>query len=97
MGDQDDDFYFVRENTTEEEGAGDRISAISAKKSGNTDKRKDILDPLNRRYNRGKRKVLNYSTWSARGQGQKISTNRLGRRAWWMMTHSPIVPKGGWL
>ena len=43
--------------------------AISARASGNARKRKDILDPLNRRYNRGKRKVLNYSTWSVQGQG----------------------------
>ena len=55
-----------------------RTNAINAKKSGNADKRKDILDPLNRRYNHGKRKVLNYSTWSVRGQGQKIRTSWLG-------------------
>ena len=60
---------------------GNRTSAISAKKSGKADKRKDILDPQNWRYNRGKRRVLNYSTWSARGQGQIIRTNWLGRRA----------------
>ena len=72
-------------------------SAIRAEINGNARKRKDILDPLNRRYNRGKRRVLNYSTWSVLGQGQRIRTNWLGRRAWWMMTHSPIVPKGGWL
>ena len=72
-------------------------SAISAKISGNADKRKDILDPQNWRYNRGKHRVLNYSMWSARGQGQTIRTSWLGRRAWWMMTHSPTVPKGGWL
>ena len=48
---------------------GNCTSAISAGKSGNVDKRKDILDPLNLRYNRGKRRVLNYSMWSAQGQG----------------------------
>ena len=48
---------------------GNCTSAISAKKSGNIDKREDIPDPLNRRYNSGKRKVLNYSMWSAWGQG----------------------------
>ena len=40
---------------------GIHTSAISAGISGNARKRKDILDPLNRRYNRGKRRVLNYS------------------------------------
>ena len=40
---------------------GNCTSAISAKKSRNADKKKDILDPLNRRYNRGKRRVLSYS------------------------------------
>ena len=49
---------------------GNRTSAISIENSGSTDKRKDILDPLNRRYNHGKRRVLNYSMWSAQGQGQ---------------------------
>ena len=48
---------------------GNCTSAISAKKCGNADKRKDILDLLNRRYNHSKRRVLNYSMWSARGQG----------------------------
>ena len=76
---------------------GNCTSAISAKISGNANKRKDILDPLNRRYNHSKCRVLNYSIWSVWGQGQKIRTNWLGRRAWWMMMHSPTIPKGGWL
>ena len=75
---------------------GNCTSARSAKISGNANKRKDILDPLNQRYKSGKRRVLNYSMWSVRGQGQQIRTNWLGRRAWWMMTHSPIVLQGGW-
>ena len=58
-------------------------------------KRKGTLCPLNLRYNRGKHKVLNYFMWSVRGQGQQIRTSWLGRLAWWMMQHSPIVPKGG--
>ena len=70
-------------------------SAISAEVSRNVGKRKEILDPLNRRYNCGKRRVLNYSMWSTQAQGQQIRTNWLGRRAWWMTTHSLIVPKGG--
>ena len=58
-------------------------------------KRKGILGPQNLRYNRGKHKVLNYSMWSVWGQGQQIRTSWLGRLAWWMMQHSPTVPKGG--
>ena len=64
---------------------GNRTIAISAKKSGNADKRKDILDPLNWRYNRGKCRVLNYSMWSARGQDQlvhhvnQITTKQMSR------------------
>ena len=50
-------------------------SAISARISGNAKERKDILDPLNRRYNHGKHRALNYSVWSAQGQGQQIRTN----------------------
>ena len=69
IGDQDDDFGFIVEMTMEEMVLGNRTSAISAKISGNADKRKDILNPLNRRYNRGKCRVLNYSMWSAQGQG----------------------------
>ena len=47
---------------------GNGTSAISAEISRNAGKRKDILDPLNWRYNRGKRKVLNYSIRLALGQ-----------------------------
>ena len=54
---------------------GNRTSVVSIEISENANKRKDILDPLNRRYNCGKRRVLNYSMWSAQGRGQQIRTN----------------------
>ena len=58
-------------------------------------KRKGTLYPRNLRYNCGKHKVLDYSMWSVRGHYQQIRTSWLGRLAWWMMQHSPTVPKGG--
>ena len=57
-------------------------------------KKKRYPRSQNLRYNCGKHKVLNYSMWLVRGQGQQIRTSWLGRLAWWMMQHSPTVPKG---
>ena len=46
---------------------GNHTSAISARINGNAKERKDILDPLNRRYNHGKHRILNSSMCLAQG------------------------------
>ena len=82
----------------EGDGAGESHQCNKCRDKRKTqEQKKDILNPLYRRYNCGKRQVLNYSRWSAQGQGQQIRANWLGRRAWWMMMYSLIVSKGGWL
>ena len=74
-GDQDDNFCFIDETTMEGDGVGESYQCSKCRDSENANKRKDIIDPLNRRYNYGKRRVLNYSMWSARGRGQQIRIN----------------------
>ena len=66
-GDRADDLILSHILLWREMVLGNRTSAISARISGNAKKRKDILNPQNRRYNCGKCRVLNYSTWSVRG------------------------------
>ena len=48
-GDQDDDFYFVAETTMEGDGAGELHQCNKYRDKQKRKKRKDILDPLNRR------------------------------------------------
>ena len=96
-GCRDEELYFIDDAVIEGDGA--RVShhnngqneECKEKRKG----KKKILGPQNLRYNHGKHKVLNYSMWSVRGQGQQIRTSWLGRLAWWMMQHSPTIPKGG--
>ena len=59
---------------------GNCTSAISARISGNARKRKDILDPLNWRYNHGKHKVLNYLYVVSTGPG-RANQNQLAWEA----------------
>ena len=96
-GDQDDDFCFVAEETIEGDGAGESHQCNKCKEKRKRRQKK--------RYPRSPE--LEVQPWQAQGSellyvvsagpGLEIRTNWLGRRAWWMMTHSPTVPKGGWL